>query len=137
MFCKYYRAEILLKIAIITFNVFLKYFIGVSSARREKEIKRLNQVYLDAVAVHKGLKETLQFMIDSESYRWICRATYSLSPEPLRPCTERNSEENVVQDSVKKNRHFYIIISVIIKGVFIFMIICIARSNGITNAAVG
>ena len=41
-------------------------------------------------------------MVETESYRWICKATYSLDPKPLR--SERNfeveQEQNFVPDSV-------------------------------------
>lgn len=54
-------------------------FKGVSSERRSNEMKRLNKTYLEVVATKKGLKESLEHMVETESYRWISKATYSLS----------------------------------------------------------
>ena len=75
----------------------------MSTDRRNAEIKRLNKAYLDVVATEKGLKESLEFMIRTESYRWIRKATYSMSPKPIR--SQRNvqveSETSFVPDSVK------------------------------------
>ena len=81
---------------------YFKNFVGVSSERRTNEIKRLNKSYLEVVATWKGLKESLDHMVETESYRWICRATYSLCPEPIRPnrTQEMDSDTNCVQDSV-------------------------------------
>ena len=79
-------------------------FLGVSSERRTNELKRLNNTYLEVVASRTGLKECLDHMIETESYRWICKATYSINPQPIR--SERNferesqSETTFVQDSV-------------------------------------
>lgn len=74
----------------------------MSSERRDKEIKRLNKAYLEVVADKKGLKESLAYMVETESYRWICKATYSLNPKSIR--SERNfdvdSETNFIVDSV-------------------------------------
>lgn len=64
--------------------------LGITSDRRDKEIKRLNQAYLDVVGRKKGLDECLDHMIETESYRWICKATYSLDPQPIR--SQRNFE---------------------------------------------
>lgn len=65
-------------------------------------MKRLNQAYLEAVATHNDLKECLAHMVNTESYRWICKATYSLDPKPIR--SERNfdieAEKTFVADSV-------------------------------------
>ena len=85
---------------------------GVSSERRNAEVKRLNKTYLDVISTHKGLKESLNYMVDTESYRWICKATYSLDPKPIR--SERNfeiepeKEKTFVQDSVYQN--YYLIL---------------------------
>lgn len=52
----------------------------------------------------KELKACLQHMVDSESYRWICKATYSLDPQPIRSQRTFQIEEEqqitAVQDSV-------------------------------------
>lgn len=74
----------------------------MTTERREKEIKRLNETYLEVVAERKCLKKSLEHMVDSESYRWICRATYSLSPKAVRSQRnfEMDSEPTFVQDSV-------------------------------------
>lgn len=85
-------------------DIFLSIFLGVTSERRNAEIKRLNQTYLDVVSTKKGLKESLDYMVETESYRWICRASYSLSPQPIR--SQRNfeleeEEPSTVQDSVR------------------------------------
>ena len=74
----------------------------MSSERRTNEIKRLNQTYLDVVATRKSLKDSLDHMIDTESYRWICRATYSLDPKPLRSQRSFNmdNEPTFMADSV-------------------------------------
>ena len=78
--------------------------IGVSSERRNNEIKRLNQAYLEVVSSKEGLKESLDFMVATESYRWICKATYSLNPQPIRSqriCEiEPEKEKSMVQDTV-------------------------------------
>lgn len=86
-------------------NRFSPYSLGVSSERRNSEIKRLNQTYLDVIASKKSLKESLEYMIATESYRWICNATYSLSPKPLRSqrsLRTKAEKKEVVADSVKK-----------------------------------
>ena len=89
----------------ITTSVYSKFHVGVSSERREAEVKRLNQTYLDVVASKKTLNDSLDYMVDTESYRWICKATYSLSPKPLRSqrsfVEEDGTEKTTVQDSVK------------------------------------
>ena len=79
---------------------FVHYFsLGVSSERRGNEIKRLNNTYQQIISSRKGIKECLDYMVDTESYRWICRATYSLVPQTLR--SERlETEKTFVQDSV-------------------------------------
>lgn len=74
--------------------------IGISSERRNAEIKRLNQTYLDVVNTKKELKASLHHMVDTESYRWICKATYSLDPQPIRSQRLFQSE-TTVPDSVR------------------------------------
>ena len=76
------------------------FFPGVSSERRTKEIKRLNQTYLNVIDEEKGLDESLAHMVQTESYRWICKATYSLDPQPLRSQRIYEAERTEVQDSV-------------------------------------
>lgn len=92
----------------------LLYTLGVSRDRRNAEIKRLNNTYLDVISTKKGLKESLEYMVENESYRWICKATYSLSPKPIRSQRIFNVEPETskVQDSVnnmakEKNNIFY------------------------------
>lgn len=87
-------------------------------------MRRLNETYLKVIEEKKGIKESLDHMIETESYRWICNATYSLDPQPLR--SQRNNEEEttVVPDSVNvlkkqknagKNIFFFIFIGPIIR----------------------
>lgn len=63
-------------------------------------MKRLNETYLDAVTRMKGLKESLAYMVENESYRWISSYTYSLDPQPLRSERTLEKEQTTVQDSV-------------------------------------
>lgn len=79
------------------------FFLGVSSERRANEIKRLNNTYLDVVALRKSLRDSLDYMVETESYRWIACTTYSLNPKPLR--SDRNfdqsSETTFLEESVR------------------------------------
>lgn len=84
----------------------------------------MNQTYLDVVAIKKGLKESLEHMVETESYRWICMATYSLSPKPLRSqrTLEKEQEPTTVNDSVvwlnwglkKANVHYSLFLYILI-----------------------
>lgn len=80
------------------------FWIGVSSERRNAELKRLNNTYLEVVSDKKTLHDSLDYMVETECYRWICNTTYSLSPKPIRSqrTYEKEPDENVVQDSVIK-----------------------------------
>ena len=84
--------------------MFFFFNIGVSSERRKAEIQRLNHTYLEVVSTKQTLRESFDYMVDTESYRWICRATYSLSPQPIRSQRnfelEEEEEPTTVQDSV-------------------------------------
>ena len=90
------------------YAIFAKIEEGVSSQRRADEIKRLNQTYLEVVAEKKGLKESLHHMVETESYRWISKATYSLNPQPIRSQRttelEPEAEASCIQDSVIFNK---------------------------------
>lgn len=67
-------------------------------------MKRLNKTYLEVIASKEGLKESYEYMVETESYRWICKATYSLSPKPIRSqrTFEIEPEKSKIPDSVKK-----------------------------------
>lgn len=77
---------------------------GVSSERRTNEMKRLNQAYLEVLNDRKGLAECLEYMVETESYRWICNATYSIDPKPLHSqrTVEVEPQTTIVEDTVQK-----------------------------------
>ena len=99
--------------------IFINILTGVSSERRNNEIKRLNQAYLETVATKNGLDECLDHMVQTESYRWICKATYSLCPEPIRSqrICDLEPEINTVQDSVRI-LHDFLLVHNITKTIF-------------------
>lgn len=89
--------EILLRLMLYREFIF---YVGITSERRNAEIKRLNKNYLDVIATRKGLKECLEYMVERESYRWLCKTTYSLSPKPIR--SERIYEEEGEEEANKE-----------------------------------
>ena len=63
--------------------IFAKVEEGVSRARRDKEVKRLNEVYQN-ICQGKEVNEILSYFIKTESYRFLNMWTYEINPKPLR-----------------------------------------------------
>lgn len=59
--------------------------LGVEQSRREQEVDRLNQSYIDVIGEKGDIKSCLSHLVSTESYRMLDGWSYSLNPKSLRP----------------------------------------------------
>lgn len=56
---------------------------GTTSKRRNEEIKRLNNLYLDVVREKQTLQKSIKHLAQTESYRMLKDWTYDVSAAPI------------------------------------------------------
>ena len=51
--------------------------------RRNSEIKRLNDLYVNSIPVHNTLSKCLKYLCQTEPYRMLCDWSFEMNGDPL------------------------------------------------------
>lgn len=83
-------------------------FSGTTSKRRNKEVERLNELYLDILPLQRSVQKCLKYMCQTEPYRMLRDWSYEMLAEPLRNDPGPSSDFVEVRMEQISSRVFYI-----------------------------